>query len=101
MTINVPAGSSMCQGLTVEQFLSQRDMVRRISGKYKVNTVSHLKSNNNDITDAMDICNTLAEQLAFNFSSENYSHKFNRHRLTVERRKIEFDTNDHYSYNDV
>ena len=27
------------------------DMVRRISGKYKANTGSHLKSNNNDITD--------------------------------------------------
>ena len=27
------------------------DMVRRISGKYKANTVSHLISNNNDITD--------------------------------------------------
>ena len=36
------------------------DMVRRISGKYKANTVSHLKSNNNDITDVKEICNTLA-----------------------------------------
>ena len=27
------------------------DMVRKISGKYKANTVSHLKSNNNDIAD--------------------------------------------------
>ena len=26
------------------------------------NTVSHLKSNNNDITDVKEICNTLAEQ---------------------------------------
>ena len=50
------------------------DMVRRISGKYKANTVSHLKSNNNDITDVKEICNTLAEQFAFNSSSDNYSH---------------------------
>ena len=35
------------------------DMVRRISGKYKANTVSHLKSNNNDISDMRQICNTL------------------------------------------
>ena len=41
-------------------------MVRRISGKSKTNTVSHLKSNNNDITDVKEICNTLAEQFAFN-----------------------------------
>ena len=39
------------------------DMVRRISGKYKANTVSHLKYNNNDITDVKDICNTLANNL--------------------------------------
>ena len=66
-------------------------MVRRISGKYKESTVSHLKYN--DITDVKDICNPLAKQLAFNSASGNYSHKFNRHRLTVERRKIDFYTN--------
>ena len=76
-------------------------MVRRISGKCKENTVSHLKYNDNDITDVKAICNALAEQFAFNYSSANYSNKFNRHRLTVERTKIDFYTNDHYSYNDV
>ena len=78
------------------------DMVRRISGKYKANTVSHLKSNTNDITDVKEICNTLAEQFAFNSSSDNYSHTFNRYRLKLEEKKtIDFDTNGHYSYNDV
>ena len=62
------------------------DMVRRISGKYKANTVSHLKSNNNDITDVKEICNTLAEQFAFNSSSVNYSHMFNRYRLKLEEK---------------
>ena len=52
-------------------------MVRRIRGKYKANTVSHLKSNNNDITDVNEICNTLVEQFAFNSPSDNYSHSFN------------------------
>ena len=47
------------------------------------------------------ICNTLAEQFAFNSSSDNYSYRFNRYRLTVERNKIDFATNVHYSYNDV
>ena len=77
------------------------DMVRRITGKYKASSVSHLKYNDNDITDVNEICNTLAEQFAFNSSSEKYSHKFNRHRLTVERRKLDCYTNYHYSYNDV
>ena len=66
------------------------DMVRRISGKYKANTVSHLKSNNNDITDVKEICNTLAEQFAFNCSSDNYSHMFNRYRLTLIRSKPDY-----------
>ena len=41
------------------------DMVRRISGKYKANTVSHLKSNTNDNTDVKEICNTLPNNLLF------------------------------------
>ena len=77
------------------------DMVRRISDKYKANTVSHHKSNNNGITDVKEICNTLAEQFGFNSSSDNYSHTFNCYRLTIERKTIDFDTNDHCSYNDV
>ena len=77
------------------------DMVRKISAKYKANTVSHLKSNNNDITDVKEICNTLAEQFALNSSSDNYSHVFMRYRLKLEKKTIDFDTNDHYSYNDV
>ena len=62
------------------------DMVRRISGKYKANTVSHLKSNTNDITDVKEICNTLAEQFAFNSSSDNYSHMFNLYWLKLEEK---------------
>ena len=78
------------------------DMVCRISGKYKANTVSHLKYNNNDITDVKEICNTLAKQFAFNSSSDNCSHMFNHYRLKLEEKKpIDFDTNNHYSYNDV
>ena len=77
------------------------DMVRRISGKYKANNVSHIKSNNYDIMDVKEICNTLAEQFAFNSSSDNYSHMFNHYRLKLEKESIDFDTNDHYSHNDV
>ena len=57
----------------------------------KANTVSHLKSNTNDITDVKEICNTLAEQYAFNSSSDNYSHMFNRYRLKLEKKtKLSF-----------
>ena len=49
----------------------------------------------------MEIFNILAEQFDFNSSSENYSNRFNYYRLTVERKKIDFDTNVHYSHNDV
>ena len=58
-------------------------MVLRISGKYKAITVSHLKYNDNDITNVKDRCNTLAEQFAFNSSSDNDSHMYNRYRLAT------------------
>ena len=48
-----------------------------------------------------EICNTLAEQFAFNSSSDNYSHMFNHYRLKLEKKTMDFDTNDHYLYNDV
>ena len=54
-----------------------------------------------DITDVKEIYNTLAEQFAFNSSSDNYSNMFNRYRLRLEKDTIDFDTNDNYSYNDV
>ena len=54
-----------------------------------------------DITDVKEICNTLAEQFAFNSSSDNYSNVFNRHRLTIERKTIDFDTINHFPYNYV
>ena len=76
-------------------------MVRRISGKYKANTVLHHKFNNNYITDVKEICNTLAKQFAFNSSSDNYSHMFNCYRLQLEKKTIDFDTNNHYLYNNL
>ena len=54
-------------------------MVRGISGNYKLNTVSHLKFNNNDITDVKEICNTVAEQFALNSLSDHYCHSLNRY----------------------
>ena len=69
--------------------------------KYKTKTVSHLKSDNNDITDVKEISNTLTEHFAFSSSSDHYTHRFNHYRLIVERKKIDFNTNYHYLYNDI
>ena len=77
------------------------DMVRRISGKYKANTVSQLKLNNRHITDVKDIADTLAAKFAFNSSSENYTHAFNQHKITTEKKKIDFDTRDDHAYNSL
>ena len=52
------------------------------------------------MTDVKYICNTLAEQFSFNSLSDNYSHRFNRYRLTIERTTNDVDTNNHYLYND-
>ena len=71
------------------------------SGKIGLTPLSKVMGVDRQQQHVKDICNTLSEQFAFNASSENYSHKFNRHRLTVEERKIDLDTNDHYSNNDV
>ena len=50
------------------------------------------------MTDMKDICNILAEQFVLNSSSDNYSHRLNYYRLTIERKIIDFDTYNHYSY---
>ena len=63
--------------------MSTWDMVRGISAKYKANTVSHLKYNNNAITDVKEICNTVAKHFYFNSSSDNYSHMFTCYRLST------------------
>ena len=53
--INVTAGSTIYSRLNSNSVKSTLDMVRRTSGKFDANTVSHLKLNNNDITDVKEI----------------------------------------------
>ncbi len=77
------------------------DMVRRISGKYKSNTVSQLKLNDVNITDVKDIANTLAEKFAFNSSSDNYTRNFNKHKLVAEKKNICFNSRDDHAYNSL
>ena len=52
------------------------NMINRIKGRANSSTVKHLNVNNRIITEKVDIANSLAEQLAFNSSSEKCSEKF-------------------------
>ena len=49
------------------------NMINGIKGRKYSATVKHLSVNNNLITDKRDIANTLAEQLAYNSSSNQCS----------------------------
>ena len=69
MKVNVPAGSSMCQGLTVEQLLSQLG-IWFVEYVANIKQILYLKSNNINITDVKEMCKTLAAQFAFNSTSE-------------------------------
>ena len=73
------------------------NMINRIKGRANSSTVKHLTINNKVITDKCDIANTLAEQLAYNSSSEHCSDKFLRHKFNSEKKNINFTSaNDEY-----
>ena len=48
-------------------------MINRIKGRSNTCTVKHLSVGNDIITDKAEIANTLAEQLAYNSSSDQCS----------------------------
>ena len=76
------------------------NMINRIKGRVNSSTVKHLTINNKVITDKCDIANTLAEQLAYNSSSEHCSDKFLRHKFISEKKNINFTSaNDEYYNN--
>ena len=66
------------------------NMINRIKGRANASTVKHLTINNKVIRDKCDIANTLAEQLAYNSSSEHCSDKFLRHKFISEKKNINF-----------
>ena len=51
-------------------------MINRIKGRSNTATVKHLSVGNDIITDKTEIANTLAEQLAYNSSSNQCSDRF-------------------------
>ena len=75
------------------------NMINRIKGRKNSATVKHLSVNNNLITDKRDIANTLAEQLAYNSSSNQCSDKFLKFKQNDEKKKINFSSSNDEVYN--
>ena len=75
------------------------NMINRIKCRKNSATVKHLSVNNNLITDKRDIANTLAEQLAYNSSSNQCSDKFLKFKQNDEKKKINFSSPNDEVYN--
>ena len=75
------------------------NMINRIKGRKNSATVKHLSVNANLITDKLDIANTLAEQLAYNSSSDQCSDQFLKHKRNNEKKKINFSSSNDEFYN--
>ena len=75
------------------------NMINRIKGRKNSATVKHLSVNNNLITDKQEISNTLAEQLAYNSSSDRCSDRFLKHKRNAEKKNINFSHSNDEFYN--
>ena len=75
------------------------DMVRKISGKTSITTISHLKHANNLITGIKDISNTLASTFAYNSSSQQYTPKFQQYKQQKENQPLNFKSKNLETYN--
>ena len=73
------------------------NMINRIKGRSNTSTVKHLSVGNDIITDKAEIANILAEQLAYNSSSNQCSDRFLKQKQKDERKKLNFcSSNDEY-----
>ena len=77
------------------------NMINRIKGRKNSSTVKHLSVGNNLITEKTDIANTLAEQLAYNSSSDQCSDRFLKHKRIEEKKKLNFSSSNDEYYNKV
>ena len=75
------------------------NMINRIKGRANSSTVKHLTVNNETITDKCDIANILAEQLAYNSSSDHCSDKFLKQKHNSEKKKLNFSSSNNEYYN--
>ena len=74
-------------------------MVRRISGKHNPSPIHHLKEDGNIIDDAHDIANKLGSTLSYNSSSSHYTKKFQNYKSKVEKKAVNFHSNNAEVYN--
>ena len=63
-------------------------MVRKIQGKGKSSSLTHLNVNNKKVTSKKDISNTLADAFSKNSSSENYTQKFKNIKQQKEKQYL-------------
>ena len=77
------------------------EMVKKITGKNQHTGMKHLNVNNVDITKNVDIANTLAESISKHSSSDNYTNKFKQIKNRVEKKPLNFKTNNNESYNSL
>ena len=74
-------------------------MVRNISWKTSITTISHLKTTNTLITDIKDISNTLTSTFVYNLSSQQYTLKFQKHKQQKENQPLNFKSKNLETYN--
>jgi len=74
-------------------------MVRKIAGKSPSCNIKHLNTNNTEITEILDIANSLGQTFSKNSSSNNYSNKFMAFINQVENQHHKFKTNNLETYN--
>lgn len=74
--------------------------VQKIKGKYQPTPTPALIQNGGNITNPEVVSNILASHFASVSSDENYTETFQRYRRAQEERQINFNTRQHYPYND-
>ena len=74
-------------------------MINRIKGRSNTATVKHLSVGSDIITDKTEIANTLAEQLAYNSSSNQCTDRFLKQKQKDEQKKLNFSSSNDEYYN--
>lgn len=76
------------------------DMIRKINGKYKSYKIHFLNKKNGEIaTDHNTIGETLAEEFAFNSSTNHYTPEFQKYKSKIEQQHLNFHTSTQEYYN--
>jgi len=77
------------------------DMIRKISGKSKFSGIKHINKDDEIITNVKDISKTLAHTISRHSSSSNYTIKFQHFKNQIERKRLDFASNNNEVYNNV